>query len=144
MAAELTLLVYAFPLMIAGMALPVVLTPQAVAYRAGLMRVRREDLPDHPVATDFETAVPPIAPGAALQTRLIWLSIAALGLAAFAWLTLNHANEIIDDLLNAHDLKSPRMLAFVRGLAWAPLFLMSVAAILLVWSLAQAWRRRRR
>ena len=120
---ELTAIVYCLPFTVSGVALIIFLTPpRLIAYRRGLMRLRREDLPDHPTLNDFEAALPPLAP-ASSRIRLVSLAICAAGVAVLVWLTVNHASEVIADFIIPHRATPVQAAAIHTGLSHAlPLF----------------------
>ena len=130
-AAILTGFVYCLPLTIAAVALVIFLTPpRLIAYRRALMRLSREDLPEHPTLADFEAALPPLAPESP-WTRLVSLAVCAAGIAVVVWLTVNHTPGVIFDFITGHDRASPRMVSFNHGLTttfrWFPYIVLPIA-----------------
>ena len=120
---ELTAIVYCLPFTISSVALIIFLTPpRLIAYRRGLMRLRREDLPDHPTLDDFEAALPPLAP-ASPRIRLVSLAVCAAGVAVMVWLTVNNASDLIADFIIPHRASPIKAAAIHNGLSHAlPLF----------------------
>jgi len=117
MAAILTVMVYYFPFLFAGMALVTFLTPATVAYRRGLKGLRREDLPVHPTIADFEAAVPTPDPAALLRTRLISLAVCVAGVAVLVWLTTSQASDVISDFVIPHRATPVQAAAIHNGLS---------------------------